>query len=199
MTALPENIPGPLAIDPELASMVGALAPCVLWREMDGRKVPVDSLGRSVNALDPTNQMSFASAAQVCAAARTRKARVEDQKDVAAWQVVEPANEVIDGDEVGWTSRLRVYRDDESALGTIRQAHGLAMPREKDHNQIVGSRRTRQAASHSMADVRAGGFSVQDSRELVTVTVLEESPDPLGIVHSVPQARVLGVLVDADG
>jgi hypothetical protein len=58
---------GPAALDLDNASTVGRLAPCVLWRDVNGRKVPVDGAGRAVNPLDPENQMPFDDAAQVYA------------------------------------------------------------------------------------------------------------------------------------
>jgi hypothetical protein len=59
-------------IDIDKAKGVGNLAPCILWRDIGGKKVPVGSSGRSVNPLDPANQLSFTSAAQIYMAVPSR-------------------------------------------------------------------------------------------------------------------------------
>jgi hypothetical protein len=43
---------GPAALDLNNASTVGRLAPCVLWRDVNGKKVPVNGAGTPINPLD---------------------------------------------------------------------------------------------------------------------------------------------------
>jgi YD repeat-containing protein len=56
---------GRLPVNIEHARIVGSLGPCVLWRYIKGAKVPVNTSGTAVSALDPVHQMSFDRAAEL--------------------------------------------------------------------------------------------------------------------------------------
>jgi hypothetical protein len=72
MTLVGTQVGNAVVMDVAKAKTVGDLAPCVLWQESNGRKVPVDLFGRAINPLDPNNQMPFAMAAATYVAARNQ-------------------------------------------------------------------------------------------------------------------------------